>query len=304
MNAIIPFQNPHNPKVEKPFIIATGDNCFNPSIFRWNQLTYCAWREQTDISVVWVAIMRSDYSILSKRKFSPDHWDLGETGFEDPRIFLWKNSLHLSISITNNQNCKMGFIEFNDKLEAKKISIFSNDSSLPQKNWQFFETTKDLHAVYLVNPHIVGILSNDKLDFSMGSGHLSWVEGEARGGSPPILIGDEYFAFFHSSCFGRYVAGFYAFEAKPPFRVTRWPNKPCLVADLNEWQSCAPWVVFPSGSIYEDGIWTLSFGWHDMKCCLIRYKHCELIQTLQKVDPKKKTITPKARFGLATVNKL
>ena len=112
-----------------------------------------------------------------------------------------------------------------------------------------------------------------------------WKLGEPRGSTPPVRVGDEYFAFFHSrSAKGEYHVGFYSFEAKPPFRVLRWPSVPCLSPFGTETSDeCKGLkVLFPGGVVLADGEWLMAYGMGDKACCLARYRHAELLEAFKE----------------------
>jgi hypothetical protein len=69
-------------------------------------------------------------------------------------------------------------------------------------------------------------------------GELFWKYGEARGGTPSLLIdtpyGPRYVAFFHSQCkcalpsILTYYFGAYLFNAEPPFEITHMTPEPII----------------------------------------------------------------------------
>jgi predicted GH43/DUF377 family glycosyl hydrolase len=279
--AAIPLLDPVRASVGIPFIVETGHESFNPSLIRWNGDLIMAWREGWERAVIWIGRLDSEFIVGLPIKVDLHLWNLGSNpAFEDPRLFLWRNQLHVSFTILAFGRVRMAMVRLNEEFQAFDLRIFEISDPKMEKNWQFFEHQEELHAVYLVNPHLVGRICGNQVEFPRKTTPLPWMDGEARGGSPPVKIGAEYFSFFHSSCCGNYVAGVYAFEAKPPFRITRWPQEPCLVADRDKWRTWGGRIVFPAGAIFEDGLWTVSFGWHDTHCCLARYRHEDLLSTL------------------------
>lgn len=161
-----------------------------------------------------------------------------------------------------------------------------------EKNWIWFDHEGVLHLIYTTAPHRVCETRNFTVTRQYdtpGAGHLWTKWGEMRGGTPPVRIGDEYFAFFHSSNKWipprrRYHMGCYAFEAKPPFRVTRVSKKPILSGSENDQRnSGAPVVTFPTGVIHRDGKWLVVGGSNDCKCFWTLIPHDELLKTLRKV---------------------
>jgi hypothetical protein len=71
----------------------------------------------------------------------------------------------------------------------------------------------------------------------------------------------------------RYVGGFYAFAAQPPFKPVAFSIEPVLLppGKYPGWKGCpltsaAEAVVFPSGAIYEQQRWIVSYGVHNAWC--------------------------------------
>ena len=119
-----------------------------------------------------------------------------------------------------------------------------------------------------------------------------WIFGEPRGGTPPVLIGSEYWSFFHSSLpwagkgkLRHYHMGVYAFEAKPPFRITRMTSRPILSGSHRDvLAEKKPLVVFPCGAIIKDGEWTVSLGVNDLASAWIEIPHEQLLKLVQPVQ--------------------
>lgn len=97
-----------------------------------------------------------------------------------------------------------------------------------------------------------------------------------------MRVGDEYISFFHSSVYWkgrqkRYIMGAYAFEAKPPFKVTRITPTPLLAgSDQDTRINGGPPCIFVNGSVFDGKEWLLSFGVNDEACGWIRIPHRKL----------------------------
>ncbi len=160
-----------------------------------------------------------------------------------------------------------------------------------EKNWLWFSHDGALHMIYMTRPHVV-LRWNEKFseaeEWTTKIGHPAWKHGQPRGGSAPIRIGDEYFSFFHSSIdwrgsLRRYAMGAYAFEAKPPFTITRMTTKPLLVGSLNDpWALGKPLVVFPCAAILNKEWWTVSLGVNDMVSAHFMIPHHLLSKKLDR----------------------
>ena len=222
--------------------------------------------------------------------------------FEDPRITRWQGRMWLSFCtfVVNPDHtwhgAHQGAAMLMDDWQVSSMhdplygdnggSVLQNTGN--EKNWLWFEHESDLMCVYMTHPHKVlkwtfGPTVSDS--FNTEANHFDrWEYGHARGGTPPVRVGDEYWSFFHSSIDGaatngrrRYYMGAYAFEAKPPFAVTRVSKLPILIASEEDpFYKSLPAVVFPSGALLRDGEWTVSLGVNDCATAVIRIPHGDI----------------------------
>jgi len=172
-------------------------------------------------------------------------------------------------------------------------SVLMNSGN--EKNWLWFWHDGALHMIYNTDPvHEVirwnqnlGVVRKYETKDHVG---LFAKYGQPRGGTPPVLIGDEYWSFFHSSVLWkdpkrRYFMGAYAFEAKAPFRVTRMTRKPLLAGSQNDpWVEGQPLVVFPCGAIFRNNQWFVSMGINDMASAWIEIPHDELVKLTKPIN--------------------
>lgn len=274
---------PHPATVRVPFIIELPHEGFNPSITRWRGKLLIAWRRGWFSARLWLGELSEDHRLRWGRELDFSRlWRLTEEDWlEDPRLIVAGGKVLVAFTFVKRPDIFMALATLNESLEVEDCRILGTAHRRWEKNWQFFEHDRVLHTVYNPNPHTVGWCAGQEIRVPAADGaRHEWAWGEVRGGTPPVRVGEEYFSFFHSSQKGHYVAGFYAFEAKPPFRVTRWPTQPCMVAALDHWRSGHA-VVFPGGAILEEGQWLVAFGWHDAYCCLAWFDHGALLQTLE-----------------------
>jgi len=168
-----------------------------------------------------------------------------------------------------------------------------------EKNWQFFTHLGELHFVYSTEPHIVvrpnlTTLEPDKVYET--NYPLPWKYGQPRGGTPPVLIGDEFFSFFHShtvttpevskltGCGKQYHFAAYAFSAKPPFHITRFASAPLISGDPYDnvvlWGNAA---AFPCGALLVGDEWAVSYGYNDREMKILKIKHSDVLASLTKL---------------------
>jgi len=172
-------------------------------------------------------------------------------------------------------------------LEFRKlVSPFGTPT---EKNWQFFEHEGELFCMYSIAPYVIGRVSGTTLELVINEpAPFDWPFGVPHGGTPPVRVNDEYFTFFHSdltlSSRRVYVAGVLSFEARRPFRITGYHPEPVMRAGKDNRDHARLYVVYPGGAIFEDGLWQIAYGWHDMKCKLLRLPHSVVLKGFHRFD--------------------
>ncbi len=222
---------------------------------------------------------------------------------EDPRGFV-DDAGRLWVSLTCWRNAVPGnyahqvFGEVNEHFEMAQpqhICYGRNTNHLLrqrgyEKNWVWFQGSNGLpHFVYTIRPHTVCQVHPEGIKEHKTIGdHDVWDYGEPRGGTPPVLVGNDYFSFFHSSRrwfdpYRRYFMGCYAFTAEPETHyalsgITPYPLLFASEQDPREGPS--PIVVFPCGALFRDDVWTVSFGCNDCRSAWIRVPHADLVERM------------------------
>lgn len=240
-------------------------------------------------------------------------WDIEH--FEDPRAYYVDGRTYISACnfVRNKRGCTYPHqviceVDKDWKLIKRYDPVYGHNgndtakNTLHEKNWTWFwtEGTNPFadglfpHMVYKASPHTVIPFARDFLTFGMCdniiSGHKFvtdwdssiWQYGEIRGGTPPVLVDGEYWTFFHSSTKFRthkrqYHCGAYAFESKPPFRITKITTEPLLSGSTQDrWDIEKPPAVFVCGSEHKDGAWLITGGVNDILCGWWKIPHDEL----------------------------
>lgn len=159
-----------------------------------------------------------------------------------------------------------------------------------EKNWLWFFRDNKPHLVYSANPHTVVEFDQQfqhPVEHSTVNSqiHEIWTLGEIRGGTPPVLLENEYWTFFHSSVQWRddgkrwYVMGAYAFQSTPPFQITKITMRPLLCGSrFDHWAEGKPLVVFPCGALMREGKWLVTGGLNDLDSFFIEIPHTELLE--------------------------
>lgn len=248
---------------------------FNPSVFTmkgnvWLMLRRCVWSAGKPFNSLTVAQIMSNMRLgvlrqVGIKKHSRNH--------EDPRVVETESGIDAwCCTYTNAMKPEQACLSLDGGFNETKARFYPFGGNLvggPEKNWCPFDMGTKL--VYHVANHIAYDLKTSERFETSG---VSWNYGQARGGTPAVLVGDEYVSFFHSSipwrnmpgCGPRlrYYMGAYAFESSPPYRVTRWTMEPILSGSQHGPSiHCSPAVVFPCGAIAFGDDWLISMGIND-----------------------------------------
>lgn len=239
---------------------------------------------------------------------------------EDPRVFLHEGRIYLSyttfVVFGKNQfsfaHQGISVLDKNWKVIQAHDPEFGHNKSdwlrnkNSEKNWLWFIWEGSPMLIYLTRPHTVvqfrfGSQTEEVRKWVTPEMNPLWNHGEPRGGTPPVLVDGEYWTFFHSSVpwikhKRRYNMGAYAFEAKPPFRITKMTSLPLLSGSRRDpWNEGKPLVVFPCGALLRDGEWLVTLGVNDLACGWIKIPHADLIELVQpvaEIKPEVKEAVP------------
>jgi hypothetical protein len=235
-----------------------------------------------------------------------------EEQFEDPRACMWRDQVWVScVNFTWYPNGSWtgahqmlgifkdhsgGQLSENSWVPvARRDPIIGTNRGKPgptygkhNKNLIYFFKDDRLFCLYTSDPWLVVEFGNNWLDQKHHTceNAPNWRYGLIRGGTPPVLFGDVYYTFFHSSLpwrsrYRRYYMGALAFESKPPFKPIKWTSEPILIGSQNDvWKQRKPLVVFPCGAVHENDTWLVTFGVNDLKSAWIEIPHDRLLQLL------------------------
>jgi predicted GH43/DUF377 family glycosyl hydrolase len=177
-----------------------------------------------------------------------------------------------------------------------------------EKNWVPFVAGSDIYFLYSLNPYKILKASGDsgaieELDIQAQSKALAWESkwGKISGGTPALLVNDEYLSFFHSSFWSHgirwYVMGAYTFSKSYPFQLKRISQYPILFQKMystpmhpNVWFRPRKEfrVVFPGGFViaeeHQKEVIHLAFGENDSGLCVLTLDKNQLWQSLQNIE--------------------
>ncbi len=178
---------------------------------------------------------------------------VGSDYAEDPRVVALDGELYLFYNRMDETNPKCRFMCVAnvdpDSYQTRYTTTLDLNLHWVEKNWTPFVHEDQMFLEYRINPRKVFGLPNPELNelknvlvpSDLAYLCLPWEKkwGEISGGTPPVLVGDEYLGFFHSwfrdeNKIAWYVMGAYTFQASAPFSVTAISCHPILFKGIYE----------------------------------------------------------------------
>jgi predicted GH43/DUF377 family glycosyl hydrolase len=270
---------------------------FNSSLLRYQGRLLLAYRTGWAGAHCHIAELDESLTPISTTKLAGLVHPNAGYGREDPRLFLHNGRLHISyigvekkgVDLKTNQMYALLRDDlsvehvFSPKLQARQMW---------EKNWSFFSHDRNLYATYSISPrHQILKIDGDSAVWEYEThAVMPWSGGPLRGGAPPVLLGGEYYHFFHGRIgnYGpkcAYNVGCYTFEANPPFRVLRSTHHPILTANqATKIDKSGPAVVFPCGAMLLGDRWRISAGIHDRWTEILDILVSDVEERLQPVE--------------------
>lgn len=288
---------------------------FNPSIIEYEDGYLLTFRYSVSpsvfpwISEIGVVLLDNNFNINSPVSMLNPHCYSKKNincQAEDARIFKYQGKLFLAyndnmdeINPTPQKRRDMFIAEIvpnNDKFEIKeptKLVYKEKMKSLWQKNWVPFIYQDSLYFGYSISPHetLEFNLKGDLLKKHKESTHSRWTLGHLRGGTPAILVDDEYLAFFHSSVTMRtkssnykrmlhYFMGAYTFSSKPPFNITKMTPGPIVNPEFYHSNHGHKRVIFPGGFVVNGDNIYIAYGKDDNQIWIAKVNKYKLKEVL------------------------
>ena len=215
---------------------------------------------------------------------------------EDMRIFRFNEKTLASFTLAGQTEKgwqgQTVLAEINDEREFAWVHPVASPKGLHlEKNWSFFSWAMRLFCVYYPAPHEVY-----EIAFQEGKPITTtrweaenWLTAgfmeNARGGAPPVRVGDEFYHFYHTQHrHGHgtaYQTGLYTFEARPPWNVKRIIRGPLLGLTPSK-RPCD--VLFAMGAFIEKDRWQLSCGLMDQETVAVSLGFDDVERLLEKVN--------------------
>jgi predicted GH43/DUF377 family glycosyl hydrolase len=301
----------------KQIVIPGYPESFNPCLTRWNDTLLLTFRIHDPITgdtcQNGFVLLDDDLNIISDPKpleirFSepPEYHKM-----QDPRIIAVGDDHYIvfnnQVGITPLMEIRRMFIAKlffdGDRLYTDNpIGLYDYDAPQIQnkeKNWVPFAYNETLLLAHSLVPHYIlrPSLGSESCSFIASTNDsLSWYWGVPRGGTPALLVGDQYLAIFHSckhmstvnsnaTPMTHYFMGAYTFSKEPPFEITAMSPQPIVGDNFYYGELYQTWkpllVVFPVGIVCDDDFVWVSYGRQDHEAWILKLDKKGLLNSLK-----------------------
>lgn len=243
--------------------------------------------ENTEIiNVFRMSRQPSTASSLCAKKITKDGECRGDaieiiTQYEDPRLFSFKDELYVSATflhyISGNLTTKIKILKLSNHfkiLESRLIEVGKNSLSNPEweKNWLFFAHMDKLVFIYTLCPFVVYSADGQLIQYQ----EWSWPHDHIRGGTPPILVNNNYYMFAHAKSWNG-VIRIVVIQFDLSLTITRMSP---ILSNLDCFE-----IVYPSGCIFvgEENRFYVTCGIEDREQYILFFSKLEIDEMLQAI---------------------
>ncbi len=297
-------------------------DAFNPCIMRWHDklLMYFRIRDPqanttNKFGITWLDDEFNPIGlpqVLEREIFNPSSPEMAQ----DPKIFTVSDELYLAYNnmevLHTGKNRRMLIarlhydgVRFWTENTDCILEFEDNNPKRQEKNWVPIDFQGTLHLGYSIQPHkIMEPLpgTTKAITIATTTSPFQWPWGELRGGTPALLEGNAYLAFFHSvkdlsttQSNGKhiihYFMGAYTFSATPPFEITGVSPTPFYHEDFYTGPNYPTWTpmlaIFPGGFVSDDSYIWMSLGRQDHECWIVKLDKAKLLNSLIPVSSQK-----------------
>lgn len=267
---------------------------YNPSLFRFNNLTLLSYREhsrgdwRTSLAM---AELDQKLNPVSIKPIVPPN-ELKDNSHEDARIFVHQGKLWISWTVSQWPATEFksvvaygALLETPESFHIRPYHIpgyGANDFTTIQKNWLFISKGETLYSIYGVKngEQIVLQLEGARVEEVFKSKALPWPYAELHGGAVCDFENGNMLHVFNSHTthrdrsLDRYRCGVAELSGVPPFDMLRLSKRPIITGEegycLDKNPRYKSNVAFVCGVIKDGDSFLISFGHNDNDCRIIR----------------------------------
>lgn len=290
-------KSPHFLSRINPSELVEAARCYNPSICQHQGRFFMAYRAEgyNAVSKVALAFLDKDLQVAGTGFVPLPDCPEQDAHWEDPHLAsiggrLYLMALFIRLVVPPVCRPKLFIIDPVTLEIEEEVELTFGKLGGIEKNWSPFELPNGKPGfVYTQKPRLV-VEVESRIGHESPGVPIAPPNCSLSGRSSPIRLNDDFYLEFVGgwmripSRHGRYWFGAQLFEAKPPYRVSRYTPEPLL------WGSEAsptihsprpnaghPCCIFPAGAVVDSSDVVVSVGVNDSYCCLMRFNLAELL---------------------------
>lgn len=287
----------------------------NPSMVMWNDSILFSFRIKDEEGVanqIGLILLDKNFNTVSKPQVlkMPTNSQFRDIWPQDPRLLTCGNDYFIVFNdfakLSNGTEQRRMFfaklLHNGEEFYTTSPQVITNytheNLKRQEKNWTPFDYQGNLMLAYSISPHLVffpPFFSDNYEPFSLDPKKLKWDWGDIRGGTPALLIDNQYLGFFHSCKYmatlqsnkkpmHHYYMGAYTFKKDPPFEVTQMSEAPIVAKTFYNGMDYPTWTplrcVFPCGYIHDDQFIWVCYGRQDNELWVVKLDKVLLLSSL------------------------
>jgi hypothetical protein len=223
---------------------------------------------------------------------APSNW-LGLPWREDPRLFSVRDGLGVSYSVVCAYDRgtigykiwqRQGYMLLDRGLTPLVTDVFvpiNRNLGFPtaphyEKNWGFFSVASHLFVLYSVQPFVVYNVTTAPVKLTDVEWSLGSVDVSMRGGAPPVLVDDHWYAFVHTHNvrYSTFVVQFSNFDFQP------------IAVSMAPVMLTSSDLVFACGALFVtvERAWYVSLGVDDRFMQIVKISHANILSLLVPIS--------------------
>jgi predicted GH43/DUF377 family glycosyl hydrolase len=295
---------------------------FNAGITRWQGRLLLSFRiipdrKKSYDAEIGLVFLNEEFCLISRPQLLTlrDEYSTSPCRAEDARLITIGDKLYMIYD--DNMEPKLskgGFRVYVAEIQydgdhfivhrAECLSCYEGEmKSIREKAWVPFIYEENLLLAYSILPHRIfyPLLDGSGVCQTVActKSAISWDWGILRGGTPALIEGEEYLAFFHSSIdmatvhsdgkkMAHYFMGAYQFSRDPPFSITKISPEPIIGKNFYNGTKYKPYwkpvrCVFPCGYVSDEKYIWVTYGRDDHETWIVKLDKDKLLQSLVPV---------------------
>jgi predicted GH43/DUF377 family glycosyl hydrolase len=281
------------------------DGTFNPGAVAAGRVIHVLYRAVDANRISRLGYARSlngtDFTYRSENPVFEASAGWEEFGCEDPRLTLLDGRYYVTYTAYSRRGPRIALASTNDFLHFEKYGLVGPD--LDDKDCALFpervngkvamlhRLDSKIQIAYFDNPD--ALVNSQEFwseyvthydDFEIMRPKYAWEEWKVGAGPPPIKTDRGWLTIYHGVSVRRiYHVGAVLLDLDEPSKILARTREPLLEPEMEfEKRGVVPNVVFPAGSIIQDGYLVIYYGGADRVSCVAKTPVDDFLEELER----------------------